>query len=61
MIRKWHFYVISDDHYSSYHIDMNFDDVIEKVCRDKRTKNIPILFVTQILIVILDLFRLEEK
>ena len=40
---------------------MKFEDLIEKVCKDKRTYNIPILYVTQILMVITDLFRLEKK
>lgn len=39
---------------------MEFDDVLEKICTDNRTHSIPILYIVQILIVILDSFRLEE-
>ena len=39
----------------------NFDDVIEDICKDKRTHSIPILFVVQVVIVVMDLFRLEDK
>jgi len=40
---------------------MDFEDVIEKVCSDKRTRNVPILYIAQIITVIVDLFRLEAK
>ena len=39
----------------------NFDDVIENICKDKRTHSIPILYVVQVVIVVMDLFRLEDK
>ena len=40
---------------------MKFEDVIEEVCNDKRTKKIPILFIVQIVTVIMDSFRLEKR
>lgn len=39
----------------------NFDDVIENICKDKRTHSIPILYVVQVVIVVMDLFRLEDR
>lgn len=40
---------------------MDFKVLVEKVSNDKRTHKIPILYIVQTLIVVLDLFRLEEK
>jgi hypothetical protein len=40
---------------------MGFEDLVELICEDERTYSIPILYITQLLIVILDLFRLERK
>ena len=39
----------------------NFDDVIENICKDKRTHSIPILFIVQVVVVVMDLYRLESK
>lgn len=39
---------------------MSFDDVIEEVCKDKRTHCIPALYIVQIVAVVFDLFRLEK-
>jgi hypothetical protein len=39
----------------------SFDDVIETVCMDSRTHSIPILYVVQVVMVVTDLFRLENK
>lgn len=39
----------------------SFDDVIENICEDKRTHSIPILYVVQVVIVVMDLFKLEDK
>ena len=38
-----------------------FEDIIETICKDKRTHPIPILYVVQVVIVVTDLFRLESK
>ena len=40
---------------------MNYDEVLEIVSNDKRTHRIPILYIVQILIVVLDYFGLEKK
>ena len=39
----------------------NFEDIIESICKDKRTHSIPILYVVQVVVVVTDLFRLENK
>ena len=38
-----------------------FEDIIETICKDKRTHSIPILYVVQVVVVVTDLFRLESK
>ena len=40
---------------------MKFDDAIEMIYQDERVRPIPVLYVVQILAIIFDLFRLEEK
>lgn len=40
---------------------MSFEDVLEKICRDKRTHSIPALFIVQIVAVVFDSFKLENK
>ena len=40
---------------------MDFEKVLEKICQDRRTYKVPVLYIVQILTVVLDLFRLEEK
>ena len=39
----------------------NFEDIIETICKDKRIHPIPILYVVQVVVVVTDLFRLENK
>ena len=40
---------------------MGFDEVIEIVCEDERTFSVPVLFIVQVVSVMMDLFRLENK
>lgn len=39
----------------------SFEDVIEIVCQDERTKSIPILYIVQVIIVVMESFRMEKK
>ena len=39
----------------------SFEDIIETVCKDDRTHSIPILYVVQVIVVVTDLFRLENR
>ena len=40
---------------------MEFEDILEIIVEDDRTHSIPVLFVVQVLMVILEKFRLEKK
>lgn len=46
----------------SYHYHMkSFEDIIEVICEDERTYSIPILYIVQVIIVVMESFRLEKK
>ena len=40
---------------------MKFEDLIEIVCKDERTKKIPILYIVQIVSVIVDRLESEDE
>ena len=40
---------------------MGFDEVIEIISEDERTFSVPVLFIVQVVSVMMDLFRLENK
>lgn len=42
-------------------MNTNFDKIIKKVIKDKRCDNIPILFITQIIIILDDLGLLIDN
>ena len=39
----------------------SFEDIIEVICEDERTYSIPILYIVQVIIVVMESFRLEKK